>query len=164
MIIEDTVGHQHGHIQVYRDGRWYSDFKQNTPNPWVNCRVKAVYRIDEKSDVIKIANLLNWRKEDSKNRQSNLFGLTTLQTLALSNQETSPLSLSSLNYPTLGSSVPTFRGSSPSSGLGLSSDRSDVGYTFNNGARTSVSGGYSSGPKISVSVSIPCEIMWFCRI
>jgi hypothetical protein len=36
MIIKGTKDHPDGHAQVYKDGKWYSDFKQKTPNPWVN--------------------------------------------------------------------------------------------------------------------------------
>lgn len=47
MIIKDTPNHKHGHIQVYYQGKWYSDFKQKTQYPWVNSDVKAVYRVKE---------------------------------------------------------------------------------------------------------------------
>ena len=47
MIIDDEKEHPYGHIQVYYNGRWYSDFKQKTANPWAGCTVKAVYRYSE---------------------------------------------------------------------------------------------------------------------
>lgn len=47
MVIGDEPGHQHGHVQVYNDGKWYSDFKQKTPYPWVGCKVIGIYRYVE---------------------------------------------------------------------------------------------------------------------
>lgn len=47
MIINSDAKHQHGHIQVYYNGKWYSDFKQKTANPWAACTVKAVYKYVE---------------------------------------------------------------------------------------------------------------------
>ena len=44
VIIKDSPNHKHGHIQGYYNGHWYSDFKQKTQNPWLNCQIKAVYR------------------------------------------------------------------------------------------------------------------------
>lgn len=37
MVIEEAPNHPDGHIQGYYNGHWYSDFKQKTPNPWINC-------------------------------------------------------------------------------------------------------------------------------
>lgn len=37
VIIKDSPNHKHGHIQGYYNGHWYSDFKQKTQNPWLNC-------------------------------------------------------------------------------------------------------------------------------
>ena len=45
LIIDAKAGHPHGHIQIYYEGKWYSDFKQKTPNPWAGCTVKAHYTI-----------------------------------------------------------------------------------------------------------------------
>lgn len=44
MVISGEANHEHGHIQVYYNGKWYSDFEQKTPNPWINCTVKGLYR------------------------------------------------------------------------------------------------------------------------
>ena len=46
MIVEADEDHPHGHIQVKKGNYWYSDFKQNTPNPWTSCDHGPVYRIN----------------------------------------------------------------------------------------------------------------------
>ena len=44
MIIKAEANHKHGHIQVKKGNCWYSDFKQDTPYPWIGCKVDSVYR------------------------------------------------------------------------------------------------------------------------
>ena len=38
----------HGHIQIYYQGKWYSDFKQNTCNPYpseISDNKKTMFRL-----------------------------------------------------------------------------------------------------------------------
>lgn len=49
MIMEDSPNHPHGHIQVYYNGKWYSDFAQKNLYPYKDGSQPdyEIYRYDE---------------------------------------------------------------------------------------------------------------------